>query len=391
MRAFRKTAVGCLAAAMVVGGTLPAANATSAATTPTLPRPSGPYHVGVEDVYLVDHSRPDPWKPPQSYRELMISVVYPARADVAAYGEAQLMTSGVSDGFNALAAPGNYGIPGEVKVDWSAIRTYEHVGAPVASGRHPVVLYSPGAGDVRSWDSVLVDQLASEGYVVVTIDPTYEASAVQFPDKRIVPSNLLTWYAKAQQSGTVPQFLKEVVDTRVADTEFVLNSLGTLPDGLSDSVDVKRVGMFGHSAGGFTALSAMYEDHRIRAGIDMDGTLEYTAGDPSDANFSAVAEHGLTSPFLLLGSDSRDACTAATDPSCAAVLQHSTGWHGAITLPGTGHGSFTDAETLIPQLAAENPTIPRSAVTGDVGTADPRAVTAVVETIVSGFFGAALR
>ncbi|HWG24503.1 hypothetical protein [Actinospica sp.] len=143
---------------------------------------------------------------------------------------------------------------------------------------------------------MLVDQLASEGYVVVTIDPTYESAAVQFPKGRIVPSDLLSWYAKALQAGTVPQFLKEVVDTRVpADTEFVLNSLNTLPDGLASAVDVQRI-----------------------------GTLEYTAGDPTDTNFSPVAEHCLAAPFLLLGSQSKDACTAATDPSCAAVLNHST-------------------------------------------------------------------
>ncbi|HET9170503.1 MAG TPA: hypothetical protein VFN97_13755 [Actinospica sp.] len=348
----------------------------------TLPRPTGPYQVGVEDVYLVDHARPDPWNPPQPYRELMISVVYPARGDVSAFKRAPLMTSGVSDGFNALAAPGNYGITG-ITVDWSSIATYEHVGAPVAAGRHPVVLYSPGAGDVRSWDSVLVDQLASEGYVVITIDPTYEASAVQFPgtpNPRIVTSNLLSWYAKAKQAGTVPAFLKELVDTRVADTEFVLASLPTLPDGLSGAVDRRRIGMFGQSAGGFTALSAMYQDPRIRAGIDMDGTLEYTDGDPSDQNFSPVAQHGLSSPFLLLGSDEKGACTAADDPSCAAVLKNSKGWHAALALPGTGHGSFTDAEVLLPQLG----------VAGGIGSTPPATVLAEEETIISGFFGATL-
>jgi dienelactone hydrolase len=324
----------------------------------------------------------------------MVSVVYPARGDMAAYAEAPLMTDGVSDGFNRLAAPDNYGIPQSAGIAWSAIRTHEHVRAPVAGGRHPVLLYSPGAGDVRSWDSVLVDQLASEGYVVVTIDPTYEASAVEFPGSpspRIVPSNLLTWFARAQQAGTVPQFLKQVVDTRVADAQFVIDSLDRLPDGLSSAVDTSRIGMFGHSAGGFTALSAMYADRRIRSGIDMDGTLEYTAGDPSDSDFSAVADHGLSAPFLLLGSQTKDACTAATDPSCAAVLRNSTGPHAAVTLPGTAHGSFTDAEVLLPQLAAEHPDlIDRTAVEADTGTAPAAVVLAEQESIVRGFFGATL-
>ncbi|HTJ67337.1 MAG TPA: hypothetical protein VL551_07410 [Actinospica sp.] len=385
----KSAAVAALSVVCVATAAFPAMAAAGTVSAPTLPEPTGAYRVGVQDVYLADHSRPDPWNPPQSYRELMISVVYPARGDVSAYRREPLMTAGVSDGFNQLAAPGNYGIPGGVDVAWSSIMTYEHEGAPVASGRHPVVLYSPGAGDVRSWDSVLVDQLASEGYVVVTIDPTYEASAVQFPGG-VVESNLLAWYAKAQQAGTVPEFLKQVVDTRVADTEYVLDSLDRLPDGLADAVDVHRVGMFGQSAGGFTALSTMYQDHRVRSGIDMDGTLEYNDGDPSDSNFSPVAQHGLSAPFLLLGSDSKGACTAAEDPSCAAVLKHSTGWHAAITLPGTSHGSFTDAEVLMPQLAARYPAIDKTTVAGDVGSTPPATVLAEEESIISGFFGATL-
>jgi dienelactone hydrolase len=350
----------------------------------------------VVDLHLVDASRVDPWEPSKGHRGLMVSVVYPAR-DAGRYPVAPLMTAGVRDGFNALAAPINYEVPGDVTVDWSAIRTPEHVGAPVAGGRHPVVLYSPGAGDVRSWDSVLVDQLASSGYVVVTIDPTYEASAVEFP-QGIVRSELLALFTQAQQDGTVPQFLKKLVDTRVADTKFVLDELGVLagggnpdaegralPGGLGRMLDLGRVGMFGQSAGGFTALEAAYEDPRIRAAIDMDGTLEYNAGEPSDTNFSPVASGGLAKPFLVLGSQTSDACTASTDPSCAAVLRNSAGkgWHAAVTLPGTVHGSFTDAEVLVPQLAD---VLPAAAVTDDVGNGDPRVVVAQEESLISGFF-----
>jgi predicted dienelactone hydrolase len=377
----------------------------SASATPVLPRPTGAFPIGVTDLHLIDSSRPDPWNPPQPYRELMVSVVYPAR-NVAGYERAPLMTQGVSDGFNTLAAPDNYGVPAGTTIDWAAIKTYEHEGAPAATGRHPVLLYSPGVGDIRSWDSVLVDQLASEGYVVVIIDPTYEASAVQFPadaadpDGRVIDSNLLSWFAKAQQDGTVTQLLEQVLDTRVADVKFVLDELtelaaggdpdaehSPLPQGLAHELDLSRVGMFGQSAGGFTALEAMYEDPRLKAGVDMDGTLEFDAGAPTDTNFSPVAQHGLAKPFLLLGSQTSDACTAATDPSCAAVLEHSTGWHRALTLPDTVHGSFTDAEAIFPQLSG---VVPDAVIEADTGTADPDQVLAEQERLLSGFFHHAL-
>lgn len=408
-------AVSCLAAVSIVAFAMPSAAASAAgaaaaggakpttaarsapsAATPVLPQPTGPYQIGVVNLHLIDASRPDLYNPPQTYRELMVSVVYPAQ-HAARYPRMPLMTREVSAGFNALAGVDNYDVPEGTTIDYSAIKTFEHTAAPVARGRFPVVLYSPGLGDVRSWDSVLVDQLASEGYVVVTIDPTYDASAVEFPGGRVASSRLLQMYAQAVADGTQTQFLEKVVlGTRVADAKFVLDSLtrlaagqnpdaehAPLPTGLGSALDLGRVGMFGHSGGGFATLEAMYEDPRIKAGINMDGTLEFDFGAPTDTNFSPVAQHGLSKPFLILSSDSSDACTAADDPSCAAVLAHSTGWHADITLPGTQHGSLTDAEVLMPQLSA---VMTPEEIASDTGTAPIRDVMAQEELLISGFF-----
>jgi len=408
----RKTAaISCLTAVSLAALAVPASWASAAtgdakpakatesahpAATPQLPRPTGPYQIGVVNLHLIDSSRPDPYNPPQPYRELMVSVVYPAQ-HAAQYPRAPLMTPAVSAGFNALAGLYSYNVPEGTTIDFSAIKTFERTGAPAAPGRFPVVLYSPGLGDVRSWDSVLVDQLASEGHIVVTIDPTYETSAVEFPDGRIASSRLLQMDAQAVADGTETQFLETVVlGTRVADAKFVLDTLARLADGqdpdaehaplpagLRAALDLGRVGMFGHSGGGFTTLEAMYEDPRIKAGINMDGTLEYDFGAPTDTNFSPVAVHGLTKPFLILSSDATDACTAADDPSCAAVLAHSTGWHADITLPETRHGSLTDAEVLMPQLSG---LMTPEEIASDTGTAPVCEVMAKEKLLISGFF-----
>ena len=44
-----------------------------------LPAPSGPDDVGIRTMRLVDAARHDPWVAAQPYRELMVSVLYPAR------------------------------------------------------------------------------------------------------------------------------------------------------------------------------------------------------------------------------------------------------------------------------------------------------------------------
>ncbi|HEV7652413.1 MAG TPA: hypothetical protein VGP26_30020 [Actinophytocola sp.] len=62
----------------------------AAAAAPSLLRPSGRHPVGTTSRYLKDTSRADPWVPSVPYRELMVSVFYPA---ASSHGRAkQFMT-----------------------------------------------------------------------------------------------------------------------------------------------------------------------------------------------------------------------------------------------------------------------------------------------------------
>ncbi|MFF7156929.1 hypothetical protein [Streptomyces sp. NPDC008139] len=159
-------------------------------------------------------------------------------------------------------------------VDWAATRTHAHRGAPAdrARGPYPVVLYSPGAGDPRSMGTTLYDDLASRGYVVVTLDHTYDAPAVEFPGGRVERMLLPEEFAKvATDPPALTVLLRKTVAVRVADTRFLLDALpGALPPDLRGAADLDRVGTYGKSAGGFTALQAMHDDRRIAA-ADFDG------------------------------------------------------------------------------------------------------------------------
>jgi hypothetical protein len=82
-------------------------------------------------------------------------------------------------------------------------------------GGRPLVLYSPGFGSSRDGNSVLVEHLVSRGYVVATIDHTYDGGKVEFPDGRVeVPA----------VPPVTPDVAEKVVAVRVADTRFVLDS-----------------------------------------------------------------------------------------------------------------------------------------------------------------------
>jgi predicted dienelactone hydrolase len=394
-----KSVAAALAVAAVT--TVSAAGVATAGTTRPvrvrLPAPTGPYPVGTTSLHLVDRSRPDPWRPAER-RELMVGVFYPA-AGVSGRPVAPQMAAGEAAGFDTFTGPANYGVdPGTV--DWAATRTHAHVDAPARPGSRPVLLYSAGVADPRSWNTALVEQLASAGYVVVTIDHTYEVAAVEFPGHRVATTVLPERLAEAERDGTLVGLQKQVVAARVADTRFVLDALGDLragripdaehrrpPRNLAGALDLHRVGMFGASAGGFTAAQAMDEDRRIRAGADLDGTLGF-GDDPAHLEPSPVAEHGLDRPFLLMGSAGPGGSDHRTESSWRSFWAHGSGWRADLTLAGSRHGSYTDAEAILPQLRGR---IPDAAIGDAVGTVDPaRAITAE-RAYVTSFFDRWLR
>jgi dienelactone hydrolase len=375
-----------------VPGRAAAASPTSGAAEQArlkLPEPSGPHAVGTVSLRLVDTSRPDPWVA-LPYRELMVSVRYPAR-DAGAFPLAPHMLPGEAAGWDEFDSFSD--VPAG-RVDWAATRTHAHQGAPAAPGPHPVVLYSPGAGDPRSLGSTLCDDLASRGFAVVTVDHTYDVGAVEFPGGRVERTVLPAEIAKVDPDPAHPDpariapLLKKVVDVRVADTRFVLDALrDALPRWLRGSFDLDRVGMFGQSAGGFTALQAMHDDPRVAAGVNFDGVIDYVQDDGDRGFPSTLSTDGLDRPFMLVGKDGN---TRATVPSWDELWRHSTGWRRGLSLRGAAHATYTDAVVLVPQIVRELD-LPRTTVTENIGTIAPRHAVTSDRALLTAFFDRFLR
>lgn len=234
-----------------------------------LPRPSGPHALGTVALHLSDLGRRDPWVATRPVRELMVQLWYPARSP-AGLPRAPWMAGQAAAVFQQTG----YLLPEYVTLP----DTHARIGATAdrRGGRRPVILYSHGHGQHRGSSTALVEELVSHGYVVVTIDHTYDAGQVEFPGGRVEK------YAMPPLTGEDddPTILK-AVDVRVADTRFVLEELsrfvrgrrGPFPHGLGDILDLSRTGMFGHSLGGATAASAMAAGVPITAGANLDGSL----------------------------------------------------------------------------------------------------------------------
>ncbi|WP_330461403.1 acetylhydrolase [Streptomyces sp. NBC_00820] len=360
-----------LGAALAVGVTVPigaAGQARAASTAPgpvqlTLPVPTGPYPVGTVPLHLVDTSRPDPVAGPGHHRELMASVWYPARG-VDRYPLARWTSPAVMRALLTSA-----GFPADVAV---APLTAGHESAPVLrTGRRlPVVVFSHGAHDHRADTTIVVQELASHGYVVVTVDHTYDAFSV-FPDGRFTGLDRpgLTPRDFATDIRFVLDRVEDLAAGRNPDAEH-----RPLPAGLLGTLDPQRIGMFGWSKGASATAFVMSEDRRVRAGLSFDGPMQPTVTTDLDR------------PFMLMTAE----FPRATQPSVAEFWSHLRGWRLNVQAEGAVHGSYCDQQFLIPQLA-QAVGMSNADLQGWIGTLDPARAVRIQQAYPLAFFDLHLR
>lgn len=348
---------------------LSSSRTTAAALQLTMPAPTGPNSVGMVGLHLVDNSRTDPYVP-GTKRELMVSLWYPATATSGHY-QAPWMPS--ISGAHFLATRGLS--PQQVTLP----KTAGHVLAPVKTslGKLPVLLYSTGLHSDRAMGTALAQDLASRGYLVVTVDHTHDANEVQFPGNRLELNRM--------PAGT---HSSDTLKVRAADMRFVINQLGkistggnpdaghaTLPTGLKQSVDMSRIGMFGWSLGGAAVDNAMQLDHRIGAGANLDGQF-----------FGTAPSKDLDRPFMLFSSGSHN---RNNDASWRTLWSHLKGYRVDIKLHGAAHQSFSDNAWMVPQEAGLLG-LSQAQLQQQYGTIDPKRSVLVQSTYLAAFFGQTL-
>lgn len=346
--------VPALVAGVAIAATLLAppasASAEAAPAKITMPALTGHYPVGTTDLHLID-SRQDPWFPAEK-RELMVTVTYPAHRDG---DRAPWLTPTAAAAMEQFAvSPDLLGVP-PGSVEWTATKRHTRTGAKALRGDWPVVVFSHGFGSMRELNAALTDDLASRGYVVVSVSHTHEAALVEFPGGRVVVGSV---------TEPDPAGMKTALDTRVADARFVLDQMerldrgenpdaegDPLPRGLAGALDLSRVGVYGHSYGGFTSGETMYHDRRFDAGINLDGAMRSN-------EVGEVVKHGLDRPFMLVGADfevdgrvvAHSHLETEFDPTWGQFWPNQRGWKRDLHFDGAAHLSFTDLQFAVAQL-----------------------------------------
>jgi predicted dienelactone hydrolase len=243
-----------------------------------LPTPTGSYRVGRASFHGVDKSRVEPFtEDPSDHREVLFQIWYPA--DPAGGTVAPYVDSLPDDEVFRYAF---VGIDRLMKT-----RSHAFTGVKVFGGRnrYPVIIFSHGLGRVSAHYSTFLENLASHGYIVVGVDSPFFSSALKMPDGRIIQNKSQRYQRRGAR--------EEEAVTQAQDLVFVLNELERIDKtdphiGFAGRLDLRHVGVFGHSRGGFTAPHACLLDSRFRACLNLDG-YPLTP---------AVMEKGIRQPYM---------------------------------------------------------------------------------------------
>ncbi len=297
-----------------------------------LPVPTGPYRVGTVSFQLKDNNRREIFcKDAKEKRRVMIQVWYPAGNSG---GQLAPFMPYCPDVHPFLSAP----IWSVVASHLWLISTNSRISAPILRSqlKFPVLIFSHGIMGGRIQNTTQAEELASRGYIVVGIDHTYDASFTILSDNENIPSGLLS-NSLGPEENTVVKVRDNGLAVRVADTRFVLDELTRLNNSdslgvLANSLDLERVGIFGHSFGGATTIVTCAVDKRFKAGLAMDGCI-------ADEQIRSINR-----PLFVM-----QAPRSGDDPIGVKRLSkkvHAPFW--AVTIDGTAHGNFTDLAFLSP-------------------------------------------
>ncbi|MDX1662295.1 MAG: hypothetical protein R3272_00780 [Candidatus Promineifilaceae bacterium] len=339
---------------------------------PDLPEPEGQFPVGTTVAHLVDRSRPEIYSvEPDDVREIMFQVWYPVAP------HAVPLDSRRAPYLDRLEVAGpavatRLGLPPFLLDHVDGVRTHSIVGAAAAEGPFPLLIFSHGLRGLRGQNTVLMETLASHGYIVASIDHAYGNVLTVFPDERIV------FY---EQEMVFPEAMSRVeagarlVDVWAADVVAVVEEItawhNTTGHTLSGRVAQGGIGTLGHSTGGGTAVEACVLLAQCAGVVALDPWME-----PVSREISA---DGYDRPLLIM----RTPEWLGPDNVAAGMrlMENSDDETYTLTIAGAGHFDFSDLPLLSPLLP----------YLGLSGSVESERVLAIINSYTVAFFDHTLK
>ena len=335
---------------------------SSAAPPFELPAPTGSSPIGTTAWRVTDPARRETFGDEKGFRQVEVLAWYPAAAAAAAPAASGARAPYLREGLAEVASfAKRLGSPSAFD-GLLQVRTHAALDAkPAAAPRtFPVLVFSHGFTAAPSSYTALLEDLASQGYVVLSVVHPYEAAAATLDHGRVVtmldangelrPSLRQVLGEWATEDATMAEVTRQTDDESrlrilrtylaglhqtnetlrrwVDDTALVLDQLAAHPPALlAGRLDLDHVGVLGHSMGGVTAGQFCAQDRRCQAGLNLDGIPQY----------GTMLDHSLKRPFLMVYS-ARPGRTGASD----AIYRRGASPYLRVDVRDTLHLDFSD-------------------------------------------------
>lgn len=346
-----------------IGAVLAVLGLPVAAATPVLfphfelPEPAGLYAVGTTEIYFVDEDRPETFTAdPDDRREVSARIWYPAERPTSGqpirYGEhakeiGRILTRGTP-------------VPPFIFDNHELIdaNAYRDADLPRGDERFPVVIFSHAYWAGVSQSTVLMEELASHGYVAVSIAHAYETPYFITPDggirafdpnnhefrlrgeERVRALDLQRRMVMTDDQEEIEALFRQIAATRPkmveslgiwsADISFVIDRMEAMNrgDGFFAGRLTDKIGVMGHSFGGAASHDACLTDARCMAGVNLDGV-----------RFRVALEEDLKRPFMFVHHDNP---TAVNKTPNRFYFQRAKSTVYLLMVRGTRHLNFSD-------------------------------------------------
>jgi len=350
----------------------------------SLPEPTGSYSVGTEMVQVETQLDELFTEDPNDKRELMLKVWYPSEADVSSLEGEKYAADASRAGFAT-----KYGLPAGALNYLDHVETYAYSGIPASDKAFPILIFSHGYGSRAHGYYALLSEMASQGYVIVNMNHTYESLGVTLPDgsekyfdyayqQKIADGSmdvvqpLIDAFKEGKsyeerhpvvRQASLDYFEGRVQDRWAEDMIVALNQLESwnAEGPLKGKLDLDKIGVFGHSVGGGSAGNLAMKDRRIKAAVNLDG-IQW--GEKIDTTYAI--------PYLYV---SADWPAEHEDINSHVYRKKSTDYFYETKLLQSGHPNFMDIPFMIP--------VQSLAGTGEI---DPYQGTEIVTQLVTSFF-----
>ncbi len=320
---------------------------------PSVAAPRGPYQVGTVTYVLMDNSRPELYSGKDEPRKYMVQVWYPATP-----GPNDKLAPWMLNAELVAPAIATYiNLPGFFldHLVYSKSNAYQDAPLDPSGGPYPVLLFSHGWNGFRAQSTFLMQDLASHGYIVASMEHTYGSVLTVFPDGQVAPNNpaALPDDAPDDEYETAARLL---VNQWSGDLAYTLDTLTELNDNdangrFTGNLDLSRVGVFGHSTGGGAAIQFCGSDPRCKAAFPLDPFMRPAS--------EQVLDNGLTQPFATFFSQAwSDDVDSRNNELFNRFYPHLAQPLAIMSITGARHYDFSDLPALSPlatQLGLKGP------------------------------------